>query len=127
MLQVRRSSRSNGAGSRDNDIGWNAMPERIRRDSEGGRTRIRACQLIQFFSGIEERKELLLGAFADCGAGFLEIPAFKAILFRALLGDVPRVKTCRHTLFPPEAAGIQRYVSAPARNTGTFPCTDESR
>ena len=43
------------------------------------------------------------------------------------IGDVPRVKTCRHTLFPPEVAGIQRYVSPPARNTGTFPCTDESR
>ena len=25
---------SNGAGPRDNGIGWNAMPERIRRDSE---------------------------------------------------------------------------------------------
>ena len=89
--------------------------------AKGGRTPGRACQLIQFFSGIGEWERLLLGAFADCEAEFLEIPAFKAILFRALPGDVPRVKTCRHTFSPPEVAGIQRYVSPPARNTGTFP------
>ena len=85
------------------------------------------CQLIQFLSVIGEWERLLRCAWADCEAEFLEIPAFKAILFLALPGDVPRVKTCRHTLPPPEAAGIQRYVSPPARNTGTFPCTDESR
>jgi hypothetical protein len=67
-------------------------------------------QLTQFFSGIGGWEELLLGAFATCEAEFLEIPAFKAILFRAPPGDVPRVKTCRHTFSPPEAAGIQRYV-----------------
>jgi hypothetical protein len=27
----------------------------------------------------------------------------ETILFRALPGDVPRVKTCRHTFSPPEA------------------------
>jgi hypothetical protein len=86
-----------------------------------------SCQLIQFFSGIGEWEGLLLGALVDCGTEFLEIPAFKAILFRAPPGDVPRVKTCRHTFSPPEAAGTQRYVSAPARKTGTFPCTDELR
>ncbi len=94
--------------------------------AKGGRTH-KACQLIQFVCGIGEREGLLLGNFANGEAEFLEIPAFRAILFRALPGDVPRVKTCRHTFSPPEVAGIQRYVSPPARNTGTFPCTDESR
>jgi hypothetical protein len=81
--------------------------------------------LTQFFSSAlrftGELDELLQRSFADCEAEFVEIPAFKAILFRALPGDVPRVKTCRHTFSPPEVAGIQRYVSPPARNTGTFP------
>jgi hypothetical protein len=44
----------------------------------------------------------------------------ETILFRALPGNVPRVKTCRHTFSPPEAAGIQRYVSPPARNIVTW-------
>jgi hypothetical protein len=80
--------------------------------------------LTQFFSGalrLAGKLDELKSSFADCEAEFLEIPAFKAILFRALPGDVPRVKTCRHTFSPPEVAGIQRYVSPPARNTGTFP------
>ena len=47
-----------------------------------------------------------MGTFACREAELLEIPAFKAILFLALPGDVPRVKTCRHTFSPPEAAGI---------------------
>jgi hypothetical protein len=88
------------------------LSKRIRPDSES-----RACQFIQFVNGIGEPEALLLGAFVD-------IPAFKAILFRALPGDVPRVRTCRHTFCPPEGAGIQRYVSPPARNTGTFPCKE---
>jgi hypothetical protein len=91
----------------------------------------RAGQLTQFFSGTlrlaGKMDELLQSCFADFEAELLEIPAFKAILFRTLPGGVPRVKTCRHTFSPPEDAGIQRYVSPPARNTGTFPCTDESR
>jgi hypothetical protein len=40
--------------------------------------------LIQFFCGIGEREGVLLGSFANGEAEFLEIPAFKAILFRAL-------------------------------------------
>src|SRR5882724_1513026 len=92
--------------------------------AKDGRTHRRACQLIQVFSGIGEWESLLLGACAGLRAELLEIPAFKAILFRTLPGGVPRVKTCRHTFSPPEVAGIQRYVSPPARNTGTFPCTE---
>jgi hypothetical protein len=92
----------------------------------------RASQLTQFFGGaftVGWRAGRVVAEFlcANCKAEFLGIPAFKAILFRAQAGDVPRVKTCRHTFSPPEVAGIQRYVSPPARNTGTFPCTDESR
>jgi hypothetical protein len=52
---------------------------------------------------------------------FIPLPAFKAILFLAPPGDVPVVETRRHTFSPPEVAGIQRYVSPPARNIGTIP------
>jgi hypothetical protein len=54
-----------GVGFRDNDSQWT-----------------------QFFSGAlrftVELDELLQSCFADSEAEFLEIPAFKAILFRAL-------------------------------------------
>jgi hypothetical protein len=57
-----------------------------------------ACQLIQFFSGIGEWEGLLLGAFADCEAEFVWLPAFRAILFLALPGDVPRVNVSPYVL-----------------------------
>jgi hypothetical protein len=95
------------------------------RNAEGQNFRnSQAGQLIQFLFDIGGWESLLPGACADCEAEFLEIPAFKAILFRTLPGDVPRVKTCRQTFSPPEAAGIQRYVSPAARNTGTLPCIE---
>jgi hypothetical protein len=98
------------------------------RMAKGGRTPGRASQLTQFFSGLAGEAGRVVAEFlCQLRAEFLKTPAFKAILFRALPGDVPRVKTCRHTFSPPEVAGIQRYVSPPARNTGTFPWTDESR
>ena len=50
------------------------------------------------------------GCQSDCEPEFLRFPPLER-LFLALPGDVPRV-TCRHTLSPPEVAGIQRYVSA---------------
>ena len=88
----------------------------------------RAGQLIQFFRDAlrlaGRLDELLHTCAADCEAEFLEIPAFKAILFLALPGEVSRVKTCRHTFSPPEVLGTQRYVSRPARNTGTVPCAE---
>jgi hypothetical protein len=53
----------------------------------------RVSQLTQFFRGTlrlaGKLDELLQIPFVDCEAGFFEIPAFKAILFRALPGDVP--------------------------------------
>src|SRR5690242_18042960 len=88
----------------------------------------RASQLTQLFSCCVtvgwRAGRVVVEIVCNCSAEFLKIPAFKAILFLALPGDVPRVKTCRHTFSPPEVAGIQRYVSPPARNTGTFPCTE---
>jgi hypothetical protein len=89
-------------------------------------TRPDPCQLTQFCFRIGELVDAL-GNFAGREAEFGEAPAFEAILFRALPGDVPRVKTCRHTFSPPEQAGIQRYVSPPARNTGTSPWVGEFR
>jgi hypothetical protein len=51
--------------------------------------------------------EFVPSVFRDGEAEFVEFPAFRAILFLALPGDVPRVKTCRHT-FSPEAVGNHR-------------------
>ena len=79
--------------------------------AKGGRTRGRTCQLIQFLSDVGRSEGLLLGASTGCEPEFLGIPAFKAILFRTVPGDVPRVKTCRQTFSPPEVAGIQEDAS----------------
>jgi hypothetical protein len=84
--------------------------------AKGGRTHDGTCQLIQFHQWCWRAGRgccWCLSRFA--GAEFLEIAAFRAILSRTLPGDVPRVKTCRRALSPPEVA------APPARNEGPFP------